>query len=359
MFGGMIDGIDDEMNNGMSLRQLIPLLLPHPPSTCGRARTFPPPRALCQAMADIIQHAPAGTVLIGGGTGFVGKHLSKRLVERGYVVRHLSRSERPNSPYETFVWDVATGTIDDRAFNGVDYIINLAGAGIADKRWTTKRKQLIISSRTDSTGLIGSAIARLDLQPKHYLSASAIGYYGDRGEEVMDEESRPGTGFLSRSCVLWEDSAHEIERLGIPTFINRTGIVLHPDGGALEKMLLPLNFFTSAYFGDGQQYYSWVHLDDLVNSYVHALTNHLTGIYNGCSPNPVRNKQFAQTIGPALGKPALTVPAPEFALKVALGEMSHTVLDSCRCSAAKLEATGFRFQFPELSQALTDLLARN
>ncbi len=296
------------------------------------------------------------TVLIGGGSGFVGSHLSHRLRRDGHTVRHLSRKKRPEAEFPTYQWNVREQTIDEAALDGVDYVINLAGAGIADERWTESRKEIIIKSRTDSTGLLAATFARLGIKPKLYLSASAIGYYGDRGEELMTEAEEPGSGFLSRSCVLWEESVAEIDRLGIPTFINRTGIVLHPDEGALEKMLIPLNFWTSTYFGDGRQYYSWVHIEDLVGIYAHAIEHQLTGIYNGCAPNPVRNKNFAAALGPAMGKSALVMPAPVPALKLALGEMSHTVLDSCRCSAAKIEGGGFRFAYPELSQALEHLL---
>ncbi|MEM9525227.1 MAG: TIGR01777 family oxidoreductase [Bacteroidota bacterium] len=297
------------------------------------------------------------TILIGGGTGFVGGHLSRRLRDLGHEVRHLSRRARPDAEFPTFQWDIAATTIDDAAFTGVDYVINLAGAGIADARWTDKRKQLIIDSRTGSTGLLASAFARLNFQPKLYLSASAIGFYGNRGETLLTETAAPGTGFLSKSCVLWEQSTKKIEALGIPVFINRTGIVLHPQAGALQKMLIPLNFWTSTYFGNGQQFYSWIHIDDIVATYVYAIEQQLTGIYNCTAPNPVRNKPFAAALGPALGKSALVLPAPSFALKIVLGEMSHTVLDSARCSAQKLLDAGFSFRHPDLPGALKDLLS--
>ncbi|MEO0732151.1 MAG: TIGR01777 family oxidoreductase [Bacteroidota bacterium] len=296
------------------------------------------------------------TILIGGGTGFIGMHLSRRLRDLGHNVRHLSRRKRPEAEFPTFQWDVVAQTIDDAAFTDVDYVINLAGAGIADARWTEKRKQVIINSRVNSTGLLAASFARLGVKPKLYLSASAIGYYGDRGEATLTEEAKPGTGFLSKSCILWEESVAEVTQLGIPTFINRTGIVLHPKAGALQKMLIPLNFWTSTYFGDGQQFYSWIHVEDLVETYAHAIQHDLTGVYNCTAPHPVRNKPFAQALGPAIGKSALTIPAPAFALKMALGEMSHTVLDSCRCSPKKLLGTGFVFRHPELPEALKDLL---
>lgn len=297
------------------------------------------------------------TILIGGGTGFIGKHLSKRLQALGHEVRHLSRSARPDSPFKTFVWDVEKQAIDDAAFTDVDYVFNLAGAGIVDKRWTEARKQVIINSRVNSTGLLAAAFARLGIKPKLYLSASAIGYYGDRGSEWLQEDASPGEGFLTKSCVLWEESAEEVARLGIPVFINRTGIVLHPKEGALQKMLIPLHFFVSTYFGNGSQYYSWIHIDDMVETYVFAIEQQLEGIYNGVAPIPVSNKKLAAALGPAKGKPALVLPAPAFAMKLAMGEMSHTVLDGARCSAEKMLDAGFTFQHPEIDGALSDLLS--
>lgn len=296
------------------------------------------------------------TILIAGGTGFIGTHLSRRLLADGHTVRHLSRSKRPDSLYPTFQWDVVKQTIDDAAFDGVDYVFNLAGAGIVGQRWSDERKEVIIKSRTESAGLLGKTMQRLGVKPKLYLSSSAIGYYGDRGEELMTEDKAPGDGFLSESCVAWEGAVHEIEAMGFPVFINRTGIVLHPDEGALEKMLLSMKVNVSTYFGSGQQYYSWVHIDDIVGIFVHALDNDLTGTYNGVAPNPETNKVLAEALGPAMDKTALVIPAPTFAMKLAMGEMSHTVLDSCRCSADKIMEAGYKFRFPELGKALKHLL---
>jgi len=294
--------------------------------------------------------------LIAGGTGFIGSHLARRLAARGHEVRILSRSAKPNAEHKVFVWDVVKQTIDDAAFAGVDYIINLAGAGIVGKRWSEARKEVIIKSRTDSTLLLARSMARLGVQPKLYLNASAVGYYGDRGTELMTETADPGIGFLSKSCILWEESVAEVDLLKIPTFIARTGIVLHPDEGALEKMLISLNLWVSTYFGDGSQVYSWIHIEDMVGIYLHAIENDLTGIYNAVAPNPATNKELAAGLGPALGKSTLVLPTPAFVMKLVMGEMSHTVLDSARCASAKIEAAGYRFEHPELAGALTDLL---
>lgn len=295
-------------------------------------------------------------ILIGGGSGFVGGFLSKALASDGHEVNHLSRSPSPNASYPTFRWDVAKQTIEEEAVMTADYIINLAGAGIADARWTNKRKQLIISSRTQSTRLLADTLKKTGHRPRLYLSASAIGFYGHRGETAVDEDSPAGQGFLSESCAAWEESTKAIAQLGIPLFINRTGLVLHPSGGALQKMLLPLHFFMSNYFGNGKQWYSWIHIDDIVGIFQYAIQQQLTGIYNGVAPHPVRSKTLARELPRAKNKAALVLPIPAFALQLALGEMSHTVLDSCKVSAAKISAAGYTFRQPNIAAALSDLL---
>ncbi|PHI21557.1 TIGR01777 family protein [Lewinellaceae bacterium SD302] len=295
-------------------------------------------------------------ILIGGGTGFVGGFLSKALRDRGHEVAHLSRTENLDAEFPAYHWDIKKQSIDETAVGRADYLINLAGAGIADARWTEKRKKIIIDSRVNSTKLLADTLQKIDHRPKLYLSASAIGYYGDSGEQLVDESSPAGDGFLSESCVAWEDSTRAISALGIPLFINRTGIVLHPDGGAMQKMVLPLSFYTSTYFGDGRQWYSWIHMDDIVGIYLHAIEQHLTGTYNGVAPNPARNKEIAEALPKANDQVAAVLPAPAFTLKLALGEMSHTILDSCNVSAKKIEDAGYEFSQPELMKALQHLL---
>lgn len=299
------------------------------------------------------------TVLIAGGTGLIGTRLSEMLTADGHEVRHLSRSVGTKAPYPTFRWDVERGTYDAAAFQGVTHIVNLAGAGIADGRWTDQRKALIISSRTESTHLLRRAIAAHGSTVRAYLAGSAIGYYGDRGEQWLHETDAPGQGFLSDSTKQWEAAIAKIPtELQLPTLVVRTGIVLSAQGGALPKMLLPLHLFTSTYFGDGQQWYSWIHIDDICRIFLRGVTDDgFRGTYNGVAPQPARNKTLAQALITATEKPALLTPAPAFALKIALGEMSHTVLDSCRVSADQLTASGFTFQFPELLPALRDVLA--
>ncbi|MEO0728086.1 MAG: TIGR01777 family oxidoreductase [Bacteroidota bacterium] len=301
------------------------------------------------------------TVLIGGGSGLMGSRLSQLLQERGHEVRHFSRSAKPGSEYPTYTWNVQAGTYDETALEGVTHVINLAGAGIADAPWTAKRKKLIISSRTDSTHLLQEGILKNGKSVKAFLAGSAIGYYGNRGENIMTEDSAPGdNGFLAESVKIWETATQELTAATkLPTLTVRTGIVLSTKGGALPKMMLPLNVLTSTYFGRGQQWYSWVHIDDICQVFVRGVEDDtFRGVYNGVAPNPARNKTLAGALIEASGKAAVLVPAPAFALKLTLGEMSHTVLDSARVSAAKLEQAGFTFQFPDLVEALRDLLNR-
>lgn len=300
------------------------------------------------------------TVLIAGGSGLMGSRLSQLLSERGHQVRHFSRSARPDTRYSTFVWDVRKGTYDSSAFEGVTHVINLAGAGIADARWTPKRKQLIISSRTASTRLLQEGILTYGKEVKAYLAGSAIGFYGDQGNTKLSEKSEAGHGFLSESVSIWETAIETLTKAtSLPTLTVRTGIVLSTQGGALPKMLLPLHFFTSTYFGDGQQWYSWIHIDDICRIFVRGVEDDsFRGLYNGVAPAPARNKTFAATLIAATNKPAILFPAPSFALRLVLGEMSHTVLDSACVSAEKLTSSGFTFEHPELLPALQNLLTK-
>lgn len=299
-------------------------------------------------------------VLIGGGTGLVGSRLADLLAAAGHGPRILTRHpERRDSPYPLFGWDPDRDYVDSDALADATHVVNLAGAGIADARWTDARKRLIISSRADTTALLARAIARDGRDVRAFVSASAIGYYGDRGDAWVSEASTPGGGFLAESTRAWEAA---IERAaattGRRTAYLRTGIALSPDGGALEKMLLTARLGLSGYFGDGRQWYSWIHLDDLCRAYLAALDDErYVGPVNAVAPVPVRNRELARVLAKAVGNPALAVPVPAFALKLALGEMSHAVLDSTRVSARKLtDDLSFDYAFPTAGAALGDLL---
>lgn len=299
------------------------------------------------------------TILIGGGSGLIGTRLSQLLTEKGHTVWHLSRRPREDAPYRTFQWDAGQGQIDQAAVDGADYVINLAGAGIADWLWTEKRKQLIIDSRVNTTRLLRDAIQRSAQAPRAFISSSAIGYYGNRGDDLLTEEDAPGDGFLSESCAIWEEAVAEVAALGIRTVTIRTGIVLSTQGGALPKIVMPMHFFVGAYFGRGRQWMSWIHIDDLCELYAYALQeSSLSGIYNGVAPEPERNREFTRKTAEARDKAVILVPAPAFALKLVLGEMSHTILDSTRVSARKIGGAGFTFRFPQLTGALSDVFRR-
>ena len=300
-----------------------------------------------------------GKILIAGGSGLIGTHLSDMLSAGGYEVSHLSRKKKDTAKYQSFVWDIDAGMIEAEAITQADYIINLAGAGIADKPWTAARKKLIIDSRVKGTRLLKSYIEKLEAKPKAYVSSTAIGYYGDRADVLLDEQSEAGTGFLSESTMAWEQSINEVAKLGIRTVGIRVGIVLSTRGGALEKMLLPLKFGLATYFGNGKQWYSWIHIDDIASMFQYALENEsLNGFYNGVSPNPSRNKALVAALQKAYSRPSVLFPAPAVGLRLGLGEMADAVLYSTRVSADKIQEAGYAFKYPELTEALKDLLVR-
>lgn len=299
------------------------------------------------------------TVLIAGGSGLIGRRLSQMLQEQGHDVLHLSRRSRPDAAIPAYRWAPREGHIDDAAILRADYVINLAGAGIADKPWTKARKQLIIDSRVEGARLLLSAFGRLQHFPKAYISSAAIGYYGERGGQWVDEGSAPGEGFLPESCIAWEAAIGEVASAGVRTVGIRIGIVLSTQGGALEKMLLPFQLRIGTYFGDGSQWYSWIHIDDLCRMFIKAMEDDsMQGFYNGVAPNPVSNKTLTEGLRDALGNRAAIAPVPAFALRLAMGEMADVVLLSTRVRSAKIEAAGFHFSFPTLDEALKDLLQR-
>ncbi len=300
------------------------------------------------------------TVLIAGGTGLIGKRLSFLLSEKGYTVIHLSRKENLKAQYPAYAWDINAQTISEEAIQQADYVINLAGAGVADRHWTKARKQLIIDSRVNGNALLQKAFSTIK-KPKKFIASAAIGFYGDRGNEVLTEDSSAGDkGFLAESCVLWEQSIHDLaSSTTIPTAIIRIGIVLSTQGGALEKMLLSFNIRTGAYFGDGSAIYSWIHIDDVCRMFIHAIEKEeVVGIYNGVGPQALPNKDIVYAIPKAKNQKAIILPAPAFGLRLAMGEMADAVLTSTHVSSKKMEATGFNFQFPEIVEALKDLINR-
>jgi uncharacterized protein len=288
-------------------------------------------------------------ILIAGGTGLVGKQLKRSLIQKGYEVALLSRKQGT----DTFLWDPAKGTIDPAAITWADAIINLAGAGIADERWTKSRKAEIIQSRVQSAEVLAKALKTSKKPPIPVIAASAVGYYGNTLEAIVDENAEPiDQSFMVECCKAWEEANLQMADIGMPTTLLRIGVVLDKHGGALPKIKEPMRFGLAAWFGDGQMWMPWIHYQDLCNLFIWALEGHKTGIFNAVSPKPVRNKELILTMRKVYHPWAIVLPAPAFALRLMLGEMSAVVLNSNHVSAQKVLDHGFKFQYPDLEHAL-------
>jgi uncharacterized protein len=290
-------------------------------------------------------------ILITGGSGLVGKAITQTLEKKGYQVAWLSRSSQNK---KSFLWDVEKQEIDQNAIEWSDAIIHLAGSGVAEKRWTSERKKDILKSRTESTQLLWKAIQKATKKPEAFISASAVGFYGfDTGETLKTEDAQPGNDFLAEVVVAWEMEVEKIEALGVRTAILRIGIVLDKIGGALSEILKPP---VAAPLGSGNQWMSWVHIQDLAKLFVFALENpEMKGKFNAVAPNPVKNKKLTRDAAKAKGKAFLGIGVPEFVIKLILGEMAAMVLGGNRVSAEKTLETNFQFEFPSLDLALKDL----
>lgn len=304
------------------------------------------------------------TVLITGGTGLIGKALGQALLKKGYSVIILTRAaatkkeESRSANFSYAEWSIEKKSIDKNALEAADYIIHLAGAGVADKRWTKKRKQEIIDSRVKSGELIIESLKTIPNKVKAVVSASAIGWYGPdptipNGKPFV--ETHPAdNAFLGYTCKLWEESIEPVTALGKRLVKLRTGIVLSKDGGALTEFKKPLKFGVAAILGNGKQIISWIHNDDLVRLYIDAVENErLNGSYNAVAPNPVSNKELTMQLARIKNrKKFIAIHIPSFVLKAALGEMSIEVLKSATMSAEKILETGFKFTYPTIAEAL-------
>jgi uncharacterized protein (TIGR01777 family) len=295
-------------------------------------------------------------ILITGASGLIGKPLTESLLAKGCTVNHLSRTENLAGTVKAYKWDIEKGYIDHKALEGVDVIIHLAGAGIADKKWTDKRKQEIIDSRVKSSTLLINAIKDSKINLKKFIGASAIGYYGAvTNEHIYKEEDAPATDFLGSVCKQWEDSYLQLPDSVIKAII-RISVVLSDKGGALSKMQKTAKLGISSPLGSGKQYVPWIHLDDLVNVFTQAaLSDSLLGIYNACSPQHLTNKQLTKALAKSLKRPCFMPNVPSFLLKIIFGEMAAVVLDGSRASSNKLLSTGFTFMLPTVEAALNNL----
>lgn len=295
-------------------------------------------------------------ILITGGTGFIGKTLCKTLQEKEHQLTVLSR--RPEKV--TSLCGEAVEAIDNLdkldAEASFDAIINLAGEGIADARWTVKRKQILRDSRVKTTEQLVSFIERAKKKPDVLVSGSAVGFYGDKGNAALDENSLPYDDFSHRLCAEWEETAKNAETFGVRVCIVRTGLVIGRNGGFLKRMLPPFRLGLGGRLGDGRQWMSWIHRDDfikIVELFLNSPT--LQGVFNGTAPNPVTNDEFSRCLAKALNRPAF-LPVPAFVLKMLLGELAELLLGGQRAFPKRILDAGFQFKFETLEQALQDVL---
>lgn len=290
-------------------------------------------------------------IVLSGASGLIGVELAAFLRTAGHRVVSLVRRP-PVAGGDEIYWNPAAGEIDAAALEGVDAVVHLAGESIAG-RWTPARKEAIRKSRVVGTLLLCAALARLRKRPQVLISASAIGYYGNRGDEVLTEDSDPGTGFLPDVCQAWETATNAARQGGVRVVNLRIGVVLSPRGGALATMRTPFKLGAGGAVGGGGQYMSWIALDDVVGAIQHALFTHeLSGPVNATAPAPATNREFTKTLGRVLRRPTV-LPAPAFAVRALLGEMGQTLLlEGARALPARLQASGFQFLHPDLESAL-------
>lgn len=296
-------------------------------------------------------------ILITGATGLIGKQLVSALQDKGYQLAILAREPTEMKDVEVFLWDVKKQQIDKACIHGVKTVIHLAGAPVVEERWTEKRKQEIIDSRVDSAKLLYKTIkAQKDSIVKTFISASAVGFYGDCGGEILKEDSERGFGFLAECCKLWEQAAEEGEKMGFRVVKLRTGIVLSAKGGALPSFEKPIKMFVGAPLGTGKQWTPWIHVEDMVNMYVESVENlTMHGSYNASAPFPVTNKEMTKQIAKQLHRPIWPINVPEKAIELLMGERAEAVLMSSNTSAQKILDAGFSFKFTRLPEALKNL----
>lgn len=301
------------------------------------------------------------SILITGGTGLVGTELCKKFAERGYRVACLLRSKTKIPGIISYSWDLGKGEIDREAIETADYIIHLAGANIGEKRWTAERKKLILDSRIKTAELIFAKCQEVKHNVKAFISASAVGYYGAiTSERVFAEVDPPSNDFLGEVCRKWEESADNFKKLNIRSVQIRSGVVLTKRGGILSKLKIPVQMGIGSALGSGNQYLPWIHIDDLCGIYVKAVEDvHMQGAYNAVAPEHVTNKGIVEVLARVLKKPLWLPNVPTFILKLAFGEMSDILLKGSKASANKIIDDGYVFVYPDLKNALINLLRKD
>lgn len=301
------------------------------------------------------------TICITGGTGLIGKALTQYFTAKGHATIVLSRAQKSSTnPLISYrQWDPQKGTIDESAIASADYMIHLAGAGVADKRWSKKRKEEIKQSRIQSSALLVNALSRIPNKVQAIVSASGIGWYGPDKDGIFTETDPHYNDFLGTTCLDWENSIEPVTQLGIRLVKLRTGIVLSNDGGGFAEFKKPVRFGLATILGSGKQMVSWIHILDIVRMYEYAIENkQVSGVFNAAAPNPVTNKEFTVAIAKKMkGKAFITIPVPSVALQLILGEMSIEVLKSTTVSADKIRNSGFSFLYPTIDAAINELIS--
>ena len=303
-------------------------------------------------------------IVIAGGRGFIGRHVSRLLIHEGHSLILLSRSAKTTTQKDPpqaqhIQWDGCTQGTWTQECNDADVVINLSGAPIADTRWTQNRKRELIDSRVISTRTLGQAIARWKTKPHTFLTASGVGYYGDQGSKIVDETSPRGDGFLADLCLEWENAAQEIEASGLRVLKVRFGMVLGPDGGALPKMMFPFQWFLGGPVLPGTQYVSWIHQQDLARLILFLITHpSIRGPVNAVAPDAVRMKEFCTDLGKAMNRPSW-FPVPEFVLRIALGELATMLTTGQRVHPQKALEGRFNFSYTTLEIALNSLITNH
>ena len=293
--------------------------------------------------------------LVTGATGFIGRKLVASLEQPVILSRRPEIAKQILGDVQTYAWDPEAGPPPAEALGGVEAVFHLAGESVAAGRWTTQRKERIRESRIRGTRNLVAGLEAQKERPRVLVSASAVGYYGSRGDEILEEDAKPGGDFLAEVCQAWEAEANRASQFGVRVVTPRIGIVLGKGGGALAKMLTPFKLGLGGRLGSGEHWMPWIHLDDLVGLMLHAAKKEISGALNAVGPAPVTNREFTRTLASALDRPAI-FPVPEFALGLMFGELASVLLASQRVVPRVAEKTGFQFQYPSLEGALRDIV---
>jgi hypothetical protein len=298
------------------------------------------------------------SVLITGGRGLIGKNLTSLLLAEGYSVSHLSRQSE-SGEVRSFKWDPAKGYLDPGAFEGIDYLVHLAGANIGEKRWSFRRRKEIISSRVDSANLLFRTVSENKYKLSGFISASAVGYYGSgTSERIYTEEDTPSVDFLGRTCRLMEEAADQFTGLGIRTVRIRTGVALAKNDGALIRLMTPARLGLVVRAGSGKQYFPWIHIDDLCRIYLKAIKDrNMQGAYNAVAPEHINHSDFVRSMAGVMKRPVILPPVPGWIIKIVMGEMAEIVLGGSRISSEKIVGSGFSFRYKSAKDALRDIIS--